>query len=145
MSTGEFVVIQVRLERVSADGARSASGLGWMDYSRCTPREARLFLSDKDAAKYRPVHWIDKTELSRSQMDAMISDTVGKYADKAPAYVAPVELVEITRGEASALGEVLYNALSESEPSQWSDWDGMVATLRKIASPFILGLWDERH
>lgn len=134
MSAGEYVVIQVH-----GDLPDSV----WTDYSRCTADQAVSFMASARASRsdkgWRPVHWIYKeVVLTPGQLDAMAKDTIGKYADKPPA------TVEISEEECRLLGEVLFNALEETPESQWSDYAGAVATLRKIAPVHILAMWDAR-
>lgn len=80
MSQGEFVVIEVWTAYTNHTDGR------WLDYSRCTARQAQTFLSDKaDSGKqFRAKHWYGSGELNESQLRRMASDELGSFAECAP-------------------------------------------------------------
>lgn len=132
---GEYVVIQVHGGRPDSE---------WTDYSRCTAGEAVGFMASAKASgsdkAWRAVHWIYKeTVLSGAMLADMITFPEA-YANRPPG-----PGIEISEREQQLLGEVLFNALTESHESQWSDYENVVATLRKIAPAHILKLWDARN
>lgn len=87
MSQGEFVVIQVLTAYDMPAGEVNTTGFydRWLDYSRCTARQAQTFLSDKaGSGKWRAKHWCGGEQLYASQLARMASDELGSFAEYAP-------------------------------------------------------------
>ena len=140
MSAGEYVVIQVWSK--SYDSAEAS----WLDYSRCTASQALSFLADRNRPdtvhRYRAVHWIySEIVLNDRQLREMAQHgRTETYAGKPPARV-----VELSEAECAIVGSVLFDALCDTREDQWSDYALTVETLRKVASPHILRMWEERE
>lgn len=83
MSAGEYVVIEVFTPYDGGVPGTWTDGR-FLDYSRCTARQAQTFLPGKPEGKFRARHWIGGESLNASQLRRMASDELNHFAEHAP-------------------------------------------------------------
>jgi len=75
---GEFVVVQVKSAKTDDK---------WMDYSRCSARNAVEFLvssfADSKGTEFRAKHWITGNLLNKAQLESMTVEP-GAFAEREP-------------------------------------------------------------